>query len=832
MKKILLFLCFLNTFIFGQTVLQPKGGGTGIGSYAVGDIIYASGTGTLSKLGIGSSGKILGISGGIPVWITSPGSLSGNGYVFQNGSTTSYTTSIPNSSLANSTISGTSLGNTLNNLINGYGILGGNYNGSSTITLKVDSTHLVDKLYLIAQLAGKQNSLGFTPENVINKTTDLSTNDNTHYPSTQAVQTAINNAIAGVNPAVAVLAATATTLSTYTYSNGVSGIGATITFATGPLIVDGYTYTTIGQRVLIKNEISGNAPYNGVYFITTVGTGTLVPTIITRALDFDQPSDINSTGAIPVINGTINSTTSWVVTSSVTTVGTDAITFSKFSINPSTIVTTTGTQTISNKDLTSSTNILFNGSTSQLLTAGATTVVIGSNLSLNSGTLSATAGSGTNLGGYLVTSYGLVGDGVTDNTTALNTLLNTTAATGSTIIFPTGTFVWNGNVTVSNKYFIFQGFGTVITTTLNGTMLTVTASNATSDNWNIKGIIFSGNNTGASQEAIRFKLNSRNFFISDCSFTGFNFSAIEIDSTIGANAGFLGGLISNCKFYSNNGRGIYCGQRGEYVTISNSEFHSNGTGIYSIAGNSIINACQLNFNTNAIDFEYGINNGHSVISSCNLNHNTSYGLKLRNQPNGMTIQGCHVYSDTLRVDSCSGAIFVGGEFDVYKYSFTGNTSVQLIGVYFPNANPNTCSITGTAANRYYTSGTPPSCMTDQAGGAWTDYSTTSTTTGWSGTPTKAISYLVVGKIMFIQFSVQGTSNSNTCSFTTPFTSGNITTAVSCYAQDVGTARPTGAIAYSNSSSATINFYTDWAFTSGFTASGTKYVQGQIAIRLP
>jgi hypothetical protein len=60
-----------------------------------------------------------------------------------------------------------------------------------------------------------------------------------------------------------------------------------------------------------------------------------VSPVFTRALDYDQPSDINSTGAIPVQSGTVNTTTSWLLTSTVNTVGTDALTYVQFSTNPS-----------------------------------------------------------------------------------------------------------------------------------------------------------------------------------------------------------------------------------------------------------------------------------------------------------------------------------------------------------------------------------------------------------------------------------------------------------------------------------------------------------------
>jgi hypothetical protein len=45
-------------------------GGTNLTSYTTGDIIYSSATDTLAKRGIGSTGQVLKVSGGIPVWGT------------------------------------------------------------------------------------------------------------------------------------------------------------------------------------------------------------------------------------------------------------------------------------------------------------------------------------------------------------------------------------------------------------------------------------------------------------------------------------------------------------------------------------------------------------------------------------------------------------------------------------------------------------------------------------------------------------------------------------------------------------------------------------------
>jgi hypothetical protein len=55
-----------------QSTLGVANGGTNVTSYTTGDILYASGATTLTKLGIGSSGQVLSISGGVPAWANAP----------------------------------------------------------------------------------------------------------------------------------------------------------------------------------------------------------------------------------------------------------------------------------------------------------------------------------------------------------------------------------------------------------------------------------------------------------------------------------------------------------------------------------------------------------------------------------------------------------------------------------------------------------------------------------------------------------------------------------------------------------------------------------------
>ena len=56
--------------------LPTAAGGTGLISYTTGDVIYASATNTLSKLGIGSNGQVLTSNGTIPTWSTPSANVS------------------------------------------------------------------------------------------------------------------------------------------------------------------------------------------------------------------------------------------------------------------------------------------------------------------------------------------------------------------------------------------------------------------------------------------------------------------------------------------------------------------------------------------------------------------------------------------------------------------------------------------------------------------------------------------------------------------------------------------------------------------------------------
>lgn len=112
---------------------------------------------------------------------------------------------------------------------------------------------------------------------------------------------------------------------TVTYSNGALGVGATLTNngAQAALSIDGVTLS-VNDRVLVKNQAA--AAQNGVYSVTNVGSVS-TNWVMTRVTDFDQAAEMIAGTEVSVTAGTTNTGTLWLLSTTVTTVGTDSVTF-------------------------------------------------------------------------------------------------------------------------------------------------------------------------------------------------------------------------------------------------------------------------------------------------------------------------------------------------------------------------------------------------------------------------------------------------------------------------------------------------------------------------
>jgi len=235
----------------------------------------------------------------------------------------------------------------------------GNISVGNIITTSINASVSVNALALVSptltsnsttltlNAAAGNNDVILVPTGTgaVNVSSKKITNLATPTQDTDATTKAYVDSIAqGLDPKASVVYATTTTLfsvggTSYTYNNGTSGVGATLTAGgtiTAGLTIDGST-PTVGDRVLIKNEVGAfvntttqSAAFNGIYLVTTVGTSSIA-WVLTRSSDYDQPSDVP--GAFTFVEaGTYNADTGWVSTADAPiTIGTTQIIWVQFS---------------------------------------------------------------------------------------------------------------------------------------------------------------------------------------------------------------------------------------------------------------------------------------------------------------------------------------------------------------------------------------------------------------------------------------------------------------------------------------------------------------------
>jgi hypothetical protein len=464
--------------------------------------ITASTTGTLT-LGTGLTGTSFNGSTNVTTAIDTSvvATLTGSQTLTNktmSGSSNTFT-NIPNSALTNSTISGVSLGSNLNTLTIGTGLTGTSYNGSSAVTVAIDST--------VATLTGSQTLTNKTISGSSNTLTNIANASLTNssltigttaislgassltlggltsvavtQDPTSALQLATKqyvDAVAeGLHVHAACAVATTGTLAsitggTVTYNNGTAGVGATLTLSVALTVLDSYTLLN-GDRILVKNEAT--QANNGIYTWATGGT------VLTRATDFDTAIEMASGDFTFIVNGTLYANTGWVQTDPVTIVGTSPVTWIQFSgsgaYTAGTGLTLTGTQfSITNTAVTASSygsatqvGTFTVNAQGQLTLAGNTTVTpavgsitglgtgVATALAVNTGTAGAFVVNGGALGtpssGTLTSATGLpISTGVSGLGTNVATALGVNVGSAGAIVVNGGVLGTPSSGTVTN----------------------------------------------------------------------------------------------------------------------------------------------------------------------------------------------------------------------------------------------------------------------------------------------------------------------------------------------------------------------------------------------
>jgi hypothetical protein len=329
-----------NTPTVGSVVLagtlNVPSGGTGVGTLTG----YVKGTGT-SPLSAVSTIPTTDLSGTVSNAQLANSAITINGNTVSLGGSTTVTATATSA------------------LTIGTGLTGTSYNGSSPVTIAIDSTVATlngTQTFTNKSISGATNTLSAIPNNALSNssvtvgTTSIALGGTsttlagltsvtlTQDPTSNleaATKQYVDALASGLNFHQACNYATTAALPSNTYNNGTSGVGATLTAnANGTLTIDGYTFVSgdVGKRILVKNEVAG--ANNGIYTLTQAGTVSL-PYILTRATDFNSsgsgPNQINAGDLTLILSGSTLANTSWVQQTPLPiTIGTTAITFVQF----------------------------------------------------------------------------------------------------------------------------------------------------------------------------------------------------------------------------------------------------------------------------------------------------------------------------------------------------------------------------------------------------------------------------------------------------------------------------------------------------------------------
>lgn len=290
-----------------------------------------------------------------------------------------------------------------------------------------------------------------------------------------------------------------------------------------------------------------------------------------------------------------------------------------------------------------------------------------------------------------VTLYGATGNGLTNDTAAVQAAMNASAD----VYFPAGIYLVSGlSVQFNDAHIHGDGLSSVLlfASGASGAVL-----NGGSHNFSIQDIALSGGNDISHKYLVSdpsvwrsgIKLSaSSNSAIRGVSIHGFDAVGIWTTDTAMTRQTTLS--VSDSTIY-NCWDAFLINKFSEYVHIANMDIHDNRYGLDVEAGNfSGVNA-KLNDNGYGL-YLYGRgnpNNGHGNLTGSQITHSGVYAIDAVSITVGFNLSANQIHDGDIMLSDCRGINISGGTLDVNHYYFDGGGTNVIRGNFIYGAFTNT-----------------------------------------------------------------------------------------------------------------------------------------------